>query len=114
VTSITRGEPSGLHLTSSATYNFNTGLVATATDENSQVTTNYYNSDSLRLDHVTYPDGGATYLSYSDTLAADANGKYHSYVDQSVKLDAPGGTPRYVTTRQFFDGRGATARIFSG
>jgi YD repeat-containing protein len=114
VTSITRGDPSGLHLTSSATYNFNTGLVATATEENSQVTTNYYNSDSLRLDHVTYPDGGATYLSYSDTLAADANGKYHSYVDQSVKLDAPGGTPRYVTTRQFFDGRGATARIFSG
>ncbi|HEX6046786.1 MAG TPA: RHS repeat-associated core domain-containing protein [Pyrinomonadaceae bacterium] len=114
VTSVTRGNPSGLHLTSSATYSFNTGLVATGTDENSQVVTNYYNSDSLRLDHVTYPDGGATYLTYSDALAADANGKYHSYVDQSVKLDAPGGTPRYVTSRQFFDGRGATARVFSG
>lgn len=84
------------------------------TDENSQVTTNYYSSDSLRLDHVTYPDGGATYLTYSDALAADANGKYHSYIDEAVQLDAPGGTPRYVTTRQFFDGRGATARIFSG
>lgn len=113
-TSITRGNPSGLHLTSSATYSFNTGLVSTVSDENSQVTTNYYSSDSLRLDHVTYPDGGATYLTYSDALAADANGKYHSYIDQAVKLDAPGGTPRYVTTRQFLDGRGATARVFSG
>jgi len=114
MTSVTRGNPSGLHLTSNATYNFNTGLVDVVTDENSQDTTNYYHSDSLRLEHLTYPDGGATYLSYSDALAADANGKYHSYVDQSVKLDAPGGTPRYVTTRRFFDGRGATARVFSG
>lgn len=114
VTSLTRGNPSGLHLTSSATYDFNTGLVGTVTDENSQVTTNYYNSDSLRLDHVAYADGGATYLTYSDALAADANGKYHFYVDQSEKLDAPGGTPRYLTTREFFDGRGATARVFSG
>jgi RHS repeat-associated protein len=113
VTSTTRGNPSGLHLASSATYNFNTGLVATATDENSQVTTNYYNSDSLRLDHVSYPDGGETYLDYFDALVADANGKYHSYVDQSVKLDAPGGTQRYLTTRQVLDGRGATARVLS-
>jgi RHS repeat-associated protein len=114
VTSVTRGNPSGLNLTSTATYNFNTGLVATATDENSQVTTNYYNSDSLRLDHVSYPDGGATYLTYSDALAADANGKYHAYVDESFKLDVPGGTARYVTARRFLDGRGATARVFSG
>jgi RHS repeat-associated protein len=114
VTSITRGNPSGLHLTSSANYSFNTGLVATVTDENSQVSTNYYNSDSLRLEHTTYPDGGAVYLTYSDALTADANGKYHSYVDEAIKLDAPGGTARYVTTRQFFDGRGATARVFSG
>jgi len=113
VTSVTRGNPGGLHLTSSATYSFNTGLVATTTDENSQVTTNYYNSDSLRLDHIDHPDGGATYLTYSDALAADANGKYHSYIDEAVKLDAPGGTPRYVTTRRFFDGRGAAARVFS-
>ena len=114
VTSITRGNPNGLHLTSGATYNFNTGLVDVLTDENDQDSTNYYNSDSLRLDHVTYPDGGATYLTYSDALAADANGKYHSYIDRAIKLDAPGGAPRYVTIRQFFDGRGATARVFSG
>ena len=113
VTSVTRGNPSGLNLTSSAAYNFNTGLVDTTTDENIQVTTSYYHSDSLRLERVTYPDGGEAFLTYSDELEADANGKYHSYVDQAVKLDAPGGTPRYVTTRQFFDGRGATARIFS-
>ncbi|HEX2272101.1 MAG TPA: hypothetical protein VHH35_21345, partial [Pyrinomonadaceae bacterium] len=114
VTSVTRGNPSGLHLTSSATYSFNTGLVATVTDENGHATVNYYTWESLRLDHVTYPGGGATYFTYSDALAADANGKYHSYVDKAVKLDEPGGTPRYVTTRQFHDGRGATARVFSG
>lgn len=52
-------------------------------------------------------------MAYSDALVADANGEYHSYVDKSIKLDAPGGTPRYVTTREFLDGRGATARVFS-
>ena len=114
VTSVTRGNPSGLHLTTSTTYSFNTGLVGTTTDENNRDTTNYYNADSLRLDHVNYPDGGATYLDYSDALAPDANGKYHSYIDESIKLDAPGGTPRYMTTRWFFDGRGVTARVFSG
>jgi len=109
-TSVTSGNPSGMNLTTSMTYDFNTGLVATSTDENSLVTTNYYNSDSLRLEHKTVPGGGASYLIYSDVLEADANGKYHYYVETQTKLDAPGGTARYIKSRRYFDGRDAVAR----
>jgi len=53
--SVTSGNPSGLHLTTSATFDYDTGLPATATDENSQETDYSYNSDSLRLNSATYP-----------------------------------------------------------
>jgi RHS repeat-associated protein len=111
--SVTSGNPSGLNLTTSATYDYNTGLMATSTDENGQVTTGYYLSDSLRAEHVTYPDGGAAYVNYSDGLSADANGRYHSYLETSTKLDGSGGSTRYVTSRRYFDGRGAVARTMS-
>jgi RHS repeat-associated protein len=111
-TSETRGDPNGLHLTTSVTYDFNTGLVGTVTDENGQVSTNFYHGDSLRLEHVVSPDGGAAYLTYSEALEADANGKNHYYVQTQTKLDAPGGSPRYVTSRRYFDGRDAVARSF--
>ena len=111
-TSVSSGDPGGLHLSSSVTYDFNTGVVGTATDENSQVTTNYYNSDSLRVDHIVSPNGGAAYLTYSDALETDANGKYHYYVQTQTKLDAPGGTARYITSRRYFDGRDRVARAF--
>jgi hypothetical protein len=107
---VTSGNPSGTHLTTSATFDYNSGLLATTTDANSQTATNYYNADSLRLDHVALPDGGASYVTYSDGLAADANGKYHFYVETSTKLDGSGGSTRYITGRQYFDGRGAVAR----
>lgn len=114
-TSITNGNPSGMYTTMSATYSFNTGLVATTTDENNQTTTNYYNSDSLRLEHVGFPDGGATYIAYSDALSADAAGRYLSYVESATKLDnnGSGGATRYTTSRRYFDGRGAAARSMS-
>jgi len=111
--SVTSGNPSGTHLTTSATYDEDTGLLGTTTDENSQVTTNYYNSDSLRLDHVDYPDGGVTSYTYADALSADSNGKYHYYVETSTKLDGSGGSTRYVVSRHYFDGRGAVARTLS-
>jgi RHS repeat-associated protein len=108
--SVTSGNPSGTHVTSSATFDYNSGLPATTTDENSQITTNYYNSDSLRLDHVTYPDSGATYLVYSDGLSAG-----HFYVETSSKLDAngSGGSTRYIDSYRYFDGRGAVTRTMS-
>ena len=111
-TSETKGDPGGLHLTNNVTYDFNTGLVGTTADENGQVTTNFYHSDSLRLEHVVSTAGRAAYLTYSDAFEADANGKNHYYVQTQTKLDAPGGTPRYVTSRRYFDGRDAVARSF--
>ena len=115
VVSVTSGNPSGVHVTSSASYDYNTGLVGTITDENSQTATNYYNADSLRLEHVAYPDSGATYFTYSDGLNADANGINHFYVEAAVKLDnnGSGGATRYQYSRQYFDGRGQIARTMT-
>jgi len=107
-TSVTSGNPSGMHLTSEATYDYNTGLVGTMTDENGQVTTNYYNSDSLRLDRVEYPGGGTTSLVYSDGLDNS-----HSNVKTRVKLDGSGGSTRYIDSYRYFDGRGAVTRAMS-
>lgn len=113
--SVTSGNASGVHTTSSATYDFNTGLVGTTTDENGQDTTNYYNSESLRLEHVTYPGSAATYFTYSDGLNADGASSYHYYVKTSTKLDAngSGGATRYVDSYRYFDGRGAVARTMN-
>ncbi len=107
-TSVTSGGGSTA-LTSSASYDSNTGMVATATDENSQVTTNFYNSDSLRIDHVTPPDGGATYVNYSEALALDGSGSSHYSVQTSTRLDSA----RSIVSQRYFDGRGAVARTMA-
>jgi RHS repeat-associated protein len=101
---------SGLTLTSSATYDFNTGLSASATDENSQVTSFYYNASSLRPEHVDYADGGAVYYQYNDALFTDAGGRQHYFVKNSTRLDAS----RVVDSYQYFDGRGAVTQAFDG
>lgn len=113
--SVTKGNPSGLHLTTSATFDYNTGLLATRTDENSQVISNAYNADSLRLDYTTYPDGGEDTIDYFESLSADANGEYHFYVETKTKLDnnGSGGARRDVKGQVYFDGRGAVARILN-
>lgn len=106
--SITKGNPSGLHLTSSVSYDMNTGLVASTTDANNKITNFAYNIESLRLDHVDFPDGGQTSYDYFNALAADSAGRYHSSVVTTVKLDAT----RYVDSKQYFDGRGALTQTF--
>lgn len=107
-TSVTKGDPGGLHLTTSTSYDFDTGVVATTTDENSQVTTMSYNSDTVRPNQVTYADGGVTSYDYDDALAADSAGKYHSLVTTTVKLDSS----RNVASKRYLDGRGAVAATF--
>jgi len=113
VIAVTRGNPSGVHLTSEASYDYNTGLLATVEDENNQTTTNYYNSPSLRLEHIAYPSGGAVYFTYADGFSADAASVNHSYVETAVKQDGSGGSTRYQVSREYLDGRGAVARTMS-
>ncbi len=105
-TSVTSG--SGPTLTSSTNYDFNTGLVATATDENGQVTTAYYNGDSLRPSHIDLPDGGSVTFTYNETLSADAANRLHFYSATSTKIDAT----RSLSSYSFFDGRGALTQSF--
>jgi RHS repeat-associated protein len=63
--SATRGSSPGTQLTSSATYNVYTGLVATSTDENGQVT--HYTFDNLkRTTNQQRPDLANLTWSYSD------------------------------------------------
>src|SRR5678815_177537 len=87
----------------------NTGLVASTTDPNSQVTYFSYNTDSLRLDHVDFPDGGQVSYDYFNALAADSASRYHSSVVTSIKLDSS----RYVDSKSYFDGRGALTQTFN-
>ena len=106
--SVTKGDPGGLHLTTSISYDMNTGLVASTTDPNSQVTYFSYNADSLRLDHIDFPDGGQVSYDYFNALAADSASRYHSSVVTSTKLDSS----RYVDSKSYFDGRGAPTQTF--
>lgn len=106
--SVTKGNPSGLHLTSTTDYDMNTGLVASTTDANSQSNYYAYNSDSLRLDHVDFADGGQVSYDYFNALTADSAGRYHSSVVSSTKLDSS----RYVESKSYFDGRGALTQTF--
>lgn len=105
-TSVTSG--AGPTLTTSVSYDFNTGLIGTTTDENGQITYSYYNADSLRPEHVDYPGGGAVTYHYNDSLVADAAGRPHSYASTSTKLDAT----RSIDSYRYFDGRGALTETF--
>lgn len=106
--SITKGNPSGLHLTTTMTYDMNTGLVASSTDENGRSTSFAYNIDSLRVDHIDSPDGGQQSYDYFNALSADSAGRYHSYLLTTTKLDSS----RNVESKSYFDGRGALTQTF--
>jgi RHS repeat-associated protein len=107
-------DPNGRHgsntaFTSSSIFDYNTGLVMTATDANSQVTTFSYtdesnNVDSLdRLRKVTRPDGGWTKYSFGETLG-------NLYTMTEAKLDAS----RTVKSYQYADPLGRATRSFAG
>jgi RHS repeat-associated protein len=56
----------GVQAKNSFSYNYATGQLASATDENSQITNYSYNDPLLRLKQASYPDGGQTEYAYSD------------------------------------------------
>jgi RHS repeat-associated protein len=96
-------------LSSSATYDFNTGLSLTGTAENGAVTSMTYDTASLRPTRSDRPDGGYTTFEYNDDLVADPDSSHmHSYVKTTTKLDSS----RTVSGYQYFDGRGAMVRSF--
>jgi len=79
------GSPVVHHVTS-GTYDFNTGLLASFTNQNS-LTTNYSYDLLGRITSATYPDGGQTTLTYTDTpLAASIEKK--KKINSSLWLDS--------------------------
>jgi RHS repeat-associated protein len=93
-------------LTSSATYNRNTGLVLTVIDENNQPITYEYETDTLRPKKVLFPNGGYTLTEYSDKLATTTSELVPSFVRQTATLE----NNKTAQTYGYFDGRGGKIR----
>lgn len=105
----TRGD-APLQMRTSATYDFNTGVVRTTRDENDQESTFHYHPNTLRLTQALGPDDRRT-----------------DFYEETELLSGPGGAPRYsyaltttsfeagrsVDSYRFFDGRGALVRTFT-
>ncbi|MCC7307050.1 MAG: RHS repeat protein, partial [Acidobacteria bacterium] len=91
----------GLSMTTSATYDLNTGLMKTATDENGQVSSLTYDTSNLR---VTRTDGPAGTGAWTTTEYNDATFPYSVKTTQS--LDAA----RSVSSWSFINGRGQAFR----
>ncbi len=90
-------------MTTSVTYNRNTGLVLTSTDENNQVTNYQYESDTLRRKKTIYSNGGYTETEYSDKLAPLSA---IEFVRVTNTLD----TNKTAQSYSYFDGRGLGIR----
>ena len=67
--SVTKGS-SPTALTTSKTYNRNTGLELSSTTENNQLSTYEYETDTLRMKKINYPNGGYILSEYSDKLVS--------------------------------------------
>jgi RHS repeat-associated protein len=94
--SVTRGANGGTQLTTSFTYDFNTGLLLSINDPN-QKTTSYHYDSSWRTTQVTRPDNAVITTSFDDTDVSSAAtttapiDSSHS-VSQTVTLDGAGRT----------------------
>lgn len=90
----TRGSASDplAQVTTSATYDFNTGLVLSATDANGRQSQTSYGAATLRATSATSPTGAHTDFAYDDTAMSVtqtthlAAGEGGGTADQSVKL----------------------------
>ena len=107
-TAIERGDAG--QMTSYVSYDRNTGLVRTATDENGQITNLDYFPDSLRHKETVRPDGGYTRSEYMDGLVADPDAAHmHSYVKSTTAFESG----REAVSWQYMDGRGAAVRALT-
>jgi len=103
---ITETKGSSPQLTNSATYNRNTGLVLTSTNEDGQVTTYEYETDTLRTKKTIAPNGGYTETEYSDKLVTNVNDLLPGFVRQTTTLDTNKTTQSY----SYFNGSGLGIR----
>jgi RHS repeat-associated protein len=100
---------SSTSLTTNTSYDFYTGLVTSATDQNNQTTTlEYASTDALgnanplqRLTRATRPDGGWTAYGYSDQPGS-------LFVLARAALDSS----RYIDSSKYFDGLGRPHRTY--
>lgn len=92
----------GLQLSESATYDFNTGLVKTATDENNQTATLTYDPASLRLVRSDRQDGAWAEIEYNLS-------NYPFTIKTTTALDQN----RSISGWKFLNGRGQTYRVRS-
>jgi RHS repeat-associated protein len=83
-------------LSTSQTWNCSGGVMATFTDENSNVTTFSYADPLWRQTQVTYPDGGETKTTYNDT-ASPPNVQGNRLIDSAS---------HWLTTQTNLDGIG--------
>ncbi len=106
-TAATRGDAN--QMTVSATYDFNTGLVRTSTDENLQTSTVNYFPQTLRYYMTVYPDSGYSAIDYNDGLFANPDSSHlHSLTMKTVGT----GTGTATHSYDFYDGRGEVVRHF--
>lgn len=99
-----------LQMTTSATYDFNTGVVRTAKDENLQETSVYYDPVTERATYVERPAGGGrTDFFHEDMLVNGPNATPRYSYSKTVTQFESG---RSVESYEFFDGRGAFVRGF--
>jgi RHS repeat-associated protein len=102
-------DPTGAHgsttaLVQSTVYDFNTGLVTSATDANNKTTTFEYDDALNRLTKVNLPDGGWSSTSYGDTPG-------NLYV-RSQTLQATTPSQKVIDAYQYFDGLGRAKRSY--
>jgi RHS repeat-associated protein len=93
--SVVRGPSGGTQLTTSATYNLDTGTVATTTDENLKVTHLVYDSMN-RVSTVTQPDSVVITYTYDDASASP-----------SLKVSSSANS---AVQKTVFDGLGRTTQ----
>ncbi len=118
----------GVALTTSATYDFNSGRLLSTTDPNGQATSYTYDDPLNRLTGITRPPGGgSTAISYGDVAPhlyvhvledLDETRKQESYdyfdgfghTIRSLKFDGTQGTP-WVVHDSYYDGLGRPALV---
>lgn len=92
-------------LTKLTQYNRNTGLVIETENENGQLTTYEYETDTLRPKKVIYPNGGYVLTEYSDKLVTGAD-LVAPFIRQTATLDST----HTAQTYSYMDARGLGIR----